>query len=86
MKVSFETSKSIRENSRLQSAQFGGREEEVVRNEDDCWPTPAVEILASAVASLFHLDVQSLSRIISKNVNHLDNYFVRSGVCILELC
>jgi hypothetical protein len=45
MKVSFETCKSIRENSRLQSAQFGGREEEAVRNEDDCWPTPAIEVL-----------------------------------------
>ena len=35
MKAPFETSKSIRENSRLQSAQFGGHEEKAARNGDN---------------------------------------------------
>ena len=35
MKVPLETSESIRENSRLQSAQFGGHEEKAARNGDD---------------------------------------------------
>jgi hypothetical protein len=47
MKVPFETSRSIRESSRLPSAQFGGREEKAGRDEDDCWPTPRLACSSS---------------------------------------